>query len=231
MADMSQLRKIVEGALLVAGRPLSIDQILHIFGEDQGRASRDEVKAILEDIGTDCADRGYELKQVASGYRFQAREELSPWLGRLWEDRPSRYSRALLETLAIIAYRQPITRGDIEEIRGVAVSSNIVRTLLEREWIRVVGHRDVPGKPALYATTRLFLDYFNLQKLSDLPPLSEIRDLTDINPELELGEFVAMAKDADALGEESELVPENTEQPSDWHSDDEEPAPLQETLQ
>ena len=185
MSDMQQIRQVLEGALLVAGKPLSLDQLLHLFADAEQRPGREELKAVLEDIETDCAGRGYELKRVASGFRFQAREELAPWLTRLWEEKPARYSRALLETLAIIAYRQPITRGDIEEIRGVAVSSNIMRTLLEREWVRVVGHRDVPGKPALYATTRLFLDYFNLQKLGDLPPLNEIRDLTEINPELE----------------------------------------------
>ncbi len=185
MSDMQQIRQVLEGALLVAGKPLSLDQLLHLFADAEQRPGREELKAVLEDIETDCAGHGYELKRVASGFRFQAREELAPWLTRLWEEKPARYSRALLETLAIIAYRQPITRGDIEEIRGVAVSSNIMRTLLEREWVRVVGHRDVPGKPALYATTRLFLDYFNLQKLGDLPPLNEIRDLTEINPELE----------------------------------------------
>ena len=185
MSDMQQIRQVLEGALLVAGKPLSLDQLLHLFADAEQRPGREELKAVLEDIETDCAGHGYELKRVASGFRFQAREELAPWLTRLWEEKPARYSRALLETLAIIAYRQPITRGDIEEIRGVAVNSNIMRTLLEREWVRVVGHRDVPGKPALYATTRLFLDYFNLQKLGDLPPLNEIRDLTEINPELE----------------------------------------------
>jgi segregation and condensation protein B len=186
MSDMDLVKKVVEGALLVAGRPLSIDQLLHLFGDEEGRPARDEVKATLEDLDTDCANKGYELKRVASGYRLQVREDMAPWVSRLWDEKPPKYSRALLETLSIIAYRQPITRGDIEHIRGVAVSSNIVRSLLEREWVRVVGHRDVPGKPALYATTRLFLDYFNLTRLGDLPPLSEIKDLADINPELAL---------------------------------------------
>ena len=184
MSDMVLVKKVVEGALLVAGRPLSIDQLLHLFGDDDARPARDEVKATLEDLEIECGDKGYELKKVASGFRLQVRDDLAPWISRLWEEKPAKYSRALLETLSIIAYRQPITRGDIEGIRGVAVSSNIVRSLLEREWIRVVGHRDVPGKPALYATTRLFLDYFNLSRLGDLPPLSEIKDLADINPEL-----------------------------------------------
>ena len=184
MSDMVLVKKVVEGALLVAGRPLSIDQLLHLFGDDDARPARDEIKATLEDLEIECGDKGYELKKVASGFRLQVREDLAPWISRLWEEKPAKYSRALLETLSIIAYRQPITRGDIEGIRGVAVSSNIIRSLLEREWIRVVGHRDVPGKPALYATTRLFLDYFNLSRLGDLPPLSEIKDLADINPEL-----------------------------------------------
>tara|TARA_Y100001001_G_scaffold32748_1_gene27184 strand:- start:1055 stop:1564 length:510 start_codon:yes stop_codon:yes gene_type:complete len=132
-----------------------------------------------------CEGRGFELKKVASGYRIQVREEFAPWVGRLFEEKPQRYSRALLETLALIAYRQPITRGEIEDIRGVTVSSNIIRTLLEREWVRVVGHRDVPGRPAMYATTKQFLDYFNLTGLDQMPPLNEVRDLEEIGREIE----------------------------------------------
>lgn len=206
MSDMKLVRKVVEAALLVAGRPLSIDQLLQLFGEDDGRPARDEIKATLEDLETDFADRGYELKQVASGYRMQVREEMAHWVSRLWDEKPPKYSRALLETLSIIAYRQPITRGDIENVRGVAVSSNIIRSLLEREWIRVVGHRDVPGKPALYATTRLFLDYFNLQKLADLPPLNEIRDLADINPELALEVEQSMVSEEETEAEQIETL-------------------------
>ncbi len=223
MSDIKLVRKVVEAALLVAGRPLSIDQLLQLFGEDEGRPSRDEIKATLEDLEIDFADRGYELKKVASGFRMQVREEMAPWITRLWDEKPPKYSRALLETLAIIAYRQPITRGDIEQIRGVAVSSNIIRSLLEREWVRVVGHRDVPGKPALYATTRLFLDYFNLQKLADLPPLSEIRDLADINPELALeveqsgqdeaesSETVEIVEDSDSDVQQPEMEQKGSE--------------------
>lgn len=184
--DSRQLQKIVEGAILAAGKPVSVNDIMGLFGLEDAQPTKEEVLAALEDIASDCHDRGYELKLVASGYRFQVRQELSPWINRLWEERPQKYSRALLETLAIIAYRQPMTRGDIEEIRGVSVSSNITKTLLEREWVRVVGHRDVPGKPALYATTKQFLDYFNLKRLDELPTLNDIRDLAELAPELDL---------------------------------------------
>ena len=143
-------------------------------------------EAALEEIEGDCRERGFELKQVASGYRFQVRQELSTWVNRLWEEKPKRYSRAMLETLSLIAYRQPLTRGDIELVRGVAVSSDIIKTLQERDWVRVVGYRDVPGKPALYATTKQFLDYFNLKSLEHLPALGEIKDLAELDPELEL---------------------------------------------
>ncbi|WP_438950836.1 SMC-Scp complex subunit ScpB [Porticoccus sp.] len=180
-----QLKKIVEGALLAAGRSLDIGHLQNLFDIDQVPA-KDQLLAVLEDIDAACSDRGFELKRTGSGYRIQVRQELSPWINRLWEEKPKKYSRALLETLALIAYRQPLTRGDIEDVRGVSVSSEIIKTLQEREWIRVVGHRDVPGRPALYATTREFLDYFSLSSLDQLPPLSEIRDIDDINPTLTL---------------------------------------------
>ena len=178
-----QLRNIVEAALLAAGRSLDVAALEGVFAEAECPA-RDEIKAALEDIEADCKGRGFELKRTGSGYRFQVRQELSPWIDRLWEEKPRKYSRALLETLALIAYRQPLTRGDIEQVRGVAVSSEIIRTLQEREWVRSVGHRDVPGRPALYATTRKFLDDFNLRGLGDLPPLSEIRDIETFSKEL-----------------------------------------------
>ncbi len=181
----NKLRQILEGLLLAAGKPLSLTAMAEVFLEEE-RPTDDELRAALALIAEDCAGRGFELKEVASGFRFQVRQELSPWVSRLWEEKPQRYTRALLETLALVAYRQPITRGDIEEIRGVSVSSTIIRTLLDREWIRVVGHRDVPGRPAMFATTRQFLDYFNLKSLQELPPLSEIRDLDKLNPELAL---------------------------------------------
>jgi segregation and condensation protein B len=162
---------------------------------------------VMDSIAEDCADRGFELKEVASGFRFQVKQELSEWIAKLWEERPPRYTRALLETLALIAYRQPITRGDIEEIRGVGVSSNIVRTLLDREWIRVVGHRDVPGRPAMFATTKQFLDYFNLKSLQDLPPLSEIKDLAVADPEFDLEDDLAGAR---ILELPEEVIDENS---------------------
>jgi segregation and condensation protein B len=191
MSDVdNKVKMIVEGLLLAAGRPLTLDNIIQVFSKDEQPDSK-ELKLVMESIAEDCADRGFELKEVASGFRFQVKQELSDWIAKLWEERPPRYTRALLETLALVAYRQPITRGDIEEIRGVGVSSNIVRTLLDREWIRVVGHRDVPGRPAMFATTKQFLDYFNLKSLQDLPPLSEIKDLAVADPEFDLEDDLA----------------------------------------
>jgi segregation and condensation protein B len=184
------LVQIIEGALLAAGKSLTVAQLAELFEEHE----RPEIAAIREALGeaaARCEGRGFELQEVAGGFRFQVRQSLSPWVARLWHERPQKYSRALLETLALIAYRQPITRGEIEEIRGVAVSSNIVKTLHEREWIRVVGHRDVPGRPAMYATTRQFLDYFNLKSLDQLPALAEIRDLETLNAELGFSELLS----------------------------------------
>lgn len=184
--EQTQLRNIIEGALLASGQPMNLNRLKSLFSEEE-QPEKEELLAALEAITADCEGRGFELKEVGSGWRFQVRAEVAPWINRLWEEKPQRYSRALLETLALVAYRQPITRGDIEEIRGVAVSSHIIKTLTEREWIKVVGHRDVPGRPSLYATTRQFLDYFNLKSLEELPSLGEIRDLSDINKELDLG--------------------------------------------
>lgn len=178
------LVQIIEGALMAAGEPLSLQRISQLFDEFD-RPGNDDLKQALAEVAERCDDRGYELVQVASGYRFQVRQNLSTWVGRIWQERPPRYSRALLETLSLIAYRQPITRGEIEEIRGVAVSTNIIKTLQEREWVRVVGHRDVPGKPAMYATTRQFLDYFNLKSLEELPPLADIKELDNLSGNLE----------------------------------------------
>jgi segregation and condensation protein B len=205
----SMLVQIIEGALLAAGRALTVAQLGELFEETE-RPSAVEIREALAVVGERCEDRGFELCEVASGFRFQVRQSLSPWVARLWQERPQKYSRALLETLALIAYRQPITRGEIEEIRGVAVSSNIIKTLHERDWIRVVGHRDVPGRPAMYATTRQFLDYFNLKNLDQLPALAEIRDLETLNAELGFSEPLAAANDA--AGQAAE--PASAEPPS-----------------
>ncbi len=213
----NKVKMIIEGLLLAAGRPLTLESIAAVFNDDE-RPENDELLAVLARIDDECGDRGFELTKVASGYRFQVKQELAEWVGKLWEERPPRYTRALLETLALIAYRQPITRGDIEEIRGVAVSSNIIRTLLDREWIRVVGQRDVPGRPSMFATTKQFLDYFNLESLQQLPALSEIRDID------------GGAKD---LGFEAELaaarvleMPENTEEENPAELSEDEKAQL-----
>ncbi len=179
------LKYILEAALLAAGRPLSIDRCLSLFPESE-QPARDDIRSALNELTEDYQDRSVEIKQVASGYRIQVREDYSKWVSRLWTERPARYTRALLETLSLMAYRQPITRGEIENIRGVSVSSSIIKTLLEREWIKVLGYRDVPGKPAMYGTTKAFLDYFNLKTLDDLPALSELRDIDSINAELDL---------------------------------------------
>jgi len=231
--EKEQLQRIIEGALLAAGQPLSLKKLASLFesdeqqaetkkfnGSSQGKSdnnsdsaedevkndladgaeqgetdtlpvTNDDLRAALAVIAESCDGRGFELKELGSGWRFQVRQEMAPWVNRLWDEKPQKYSRALLETLALIAYRQPITRGDIEQIRGVAVSSHIIRTLVEREWVKVVGHRDVPGRPSLYASTRQFLDYFNLNSLDELPTLGELRDLealgAALEPELALG--------------------------------------------
>ena len=177
--DADQIERIVEAALLAADEPVSIDRLIKLFatGELPDGSARGAVRAALDAIGEATTDRGFELVRVASGFRFQVRQQFSPWVSRLYEERPPRYSRALFETLALIVYRQPVTRGDIEQIRGVSVSQSIMRTLLERGWIRVVGERETPGRPALYGTTRALLDYFNLKSLDDLPPMDEIESL------------------------------------------------------
>ena len=178
------LKNILEALLMTADAPMDINRLAALSANEQEPVEKSAIREALQRLQDDYAGRGIELKEVASGFRIQVRSEYAEWVNRLFDEKPQRYSRALLETLAIIAYRQPVTRGEIEEIRGVSVNSNIIRTLQERDWIKVVGHRDVPGKPELLATTREFLDYFNLKKLSDLPPLSDIRDLDNINPDL-----------------------------------------------
>ncbi|EJM60074.1 SMC-Scp complex subunit ScpB [Pseudomonas sp. GM48] len=176
LTDPRDLAPLLEAFLLASGKPQSLESLFELFEEGE-RPEPPVFKKALAILAKSCDGRAFELKEVASGYRLQIREKYSPWVGRLWEERPQRYSRAMLETMALIAYRQPITRGEIEDVRGVAVNSNIVKTLMEREWIRIVGHRDVPGKPAMFATTKAFLDHFNLKNLDDLPPLAELREL------------------------------------------------------
>jgi segregation and condensation protein B len=217
--DPDLLKKIIEGALLAANRPLSVEQLDRLFDGESARPDRPAIRAALQQLSEDCEARGYELREVGSGFRFQVRETVAPWVSRLWEEKPPRYTRALLETLALIAYRQPITRAEIEEIRGVAVSTHIVKTLTEREWVRVVGHREVPGRPALFGTTRQFLDYFNLKSLDELPTLAELRDLDKLHPELDLDgpEGIATASEgmtvvvSEADDEELSVVEQGTE--------------------
>lgn len=209
---------------MASGQPLSIDRMLALF-EDADRPERKTIREVIVKIQADYADRGIKLNEVASGYRIQVRTAYSEWVSRLWQERPPRYSRALMETMALIAYRQPITRGEIEEIRGVSVSTNIIRTLLERSWARVVGHRDVPGKPEMFGTTREFLDYFDLKSLDELPTLGEIQDFDSLNVELDLQALVdpaiagstpmAVSEDMPSaeMGEESAAIQETDGQP------------------
>ena len=178
------LKSTLEAALMASGEPLGVNEMLALFDADLERPDRDGVRTALEQLQLDYTDRGIELVEVASGYRFQVRARYAEWVNRLFDEKPQRYSRALLETLAIIAYRQPITRAEIENVRGVSVSTGIIKTLQEREWVRVVGNREVPGRPELLATTRQFLDYFNLKSLSDLPTLAEVKDFDKMNPDL-----------------------------------------------
>jgi len=205
---IANLAPVLEALLLAADKPLNIDQLTKVFDEHDGVTSK-QVRAALKDLQASYQDRGFELLEVASGFRFQVRQEHAKWVAKLWEEKPQRYSRALLETLSIIAYQQPITRGEIEAIRGVAVSSNIVRTLLERGWIRGIGHKEVPGRPELFATTRAFLDHFNLKQLSDLPELDELEDWDEESmapargPQPEQQELVEMAVEFQAMQDES----------------------------
>lgn len=221
-----QLQQILEAALLAAGQPMSPVQLAALFNDDE-RPPTGEISRVLEQIGKDCAKRGVELIKVASGYRFQVKQDLNEWVSRLWKERPTRYSRALLETIALIAYRQPITRGEIESVRGVSVSTNIIRTLQERDWIRVVGHRDVPGKPALFGTTNAFLDSFGLQNLDDLPTLAEIRDMESLVPELQF----EMPSQAAAPGNMIEDTNFDRDENVAEDEEDEAPEAEQDTLQ
>lgn len=207
---MSEHALQVEAALLAAGRNLSLAELAELF-EEHERPDAAALRGILEQVGQRCEGQAYELRQTASGYRLQVRRELAPTVSRLWPERPARYSRALLETLSLIAYRQPITRAEIESVRGVAVNPNIIKTLLERNWIRVVGHREVPGRPELLGTTRDFLDYFGLASLGQLPPLEELKLLEDLNPQLALPQPVgAVADTAETAAEPAQEVADDT---------------------
>ena len=209
MGDVdNKVKMVVEGLLLASGRPLTIANIANVF-EEKERPDSKELRLIMDVISEECYDRGFELKEVASGYRFQVKQELSEWIGKLWEEKPPRYTRALLEILSLIAYKQPITRGDIEEVRGVSVSPNIIRTLIDREWVRVVGHRDVPGRPAMFATTKQFLDYFNLKSLQDLPPLSEIKELEKSEEDLDLSSELSQSRILEIPEEDDAAANEN----------------------
>ena len=215
---MSQqtVKNIIEAALMVASQPLNVSRLLYLF-EDNPVLSveRSDIRAVVEELQQDYLERGIELVEVASGYRIQAKDDYAEWINRLFDERPPRYSRALMETLAIIAYRQPITRAEIEDIRGVSVSSTITKTLQERDWIKVVGQRDVPGKPALLATTKGFLDYFNLKKLSDLPALADIKDFDSLNPDL----FESLEKQPESTDIESGEVTDTSVALVDTESD------------
>ena len=202
------LRNVIEAALLAAGRPLQLTELIQLFDENV-RPTAEQLRAAIDALSAEYAERGIELKETASGVRIQVRRELAGEVSRLWPERPARYSRALLETLALIAYRQPITRGEIEAVRGVAVNPNIVKTLLERNWVRVVGNRDVPGRPELLGTTRDFLDYFGLKSLDELPPLSELKAVGDINLQLDLqGDAARPAQTDGQLPPGAESTPE-----------------------
>lgn len=225
---VAMLKPIIEGAIMAAGETLKLTRMQSLFDEHE-IPSKGLLIEVLENIQQDCAERGFQLIEVSSGWRFQVREDYAPWVNRLWDEKPQKYSRALLETLALIAYRQPLTRGDIEEVRGVAVSSHIIKTLTERDWVKVVGHRDVPGRPSLYATTKTFLDYFNLKSLDELPSLGELQDIESLNASLELEsqlppEMIAEMKAEDASAEsdaaEADLLTGTSDETAEAVADD-----------
>ena len=219
--DQTLITRIVEAALLAASQPLTATQLHALFASDalEEQVPPGAIDTALQELQAACADRGVELVEVASGWRFQVKADVHPWVARLWAERQTKYTRATLETLALIAYRQPITRGEIEQIRGVAVNSSIIKALEEREWIRVVGHRDVPGRPELLGTTRGFLDYFGLQRLDQLPPLSELKDFGELEPQLALGD-VAIAAPASGDAESASDSETDSDIDSDSHDAD-----------
>jgi len=225
--DQEKLKNIIEAVLLSAEKPMNVAQldalfVLDLADHDNEKPTRDEIRKVLHELEEDYVGRAFELKEVASGFRLQVRQDYADWVGRLWEEKPARYSRALLETLALIAYRQPITRGEIEEVRGVSVSSNIIKTCIERDWIKVLGHKDVPGRPSLYGTTREFLDYFNLKTLDELPSLAEITDIDKLHPELALNDELDESDSSEAgTTEVTDDSDASSEQSGDEASDSE----------
>jgi segregation and condensation protein B len=224
--DQSLIIRIVEAALMAANQPLTLAQLHGLFSLDEP-APDGSVEQALETLAEQCADRGVELVELASGFRFQVKEDVHPWVARLWTERQTKYTRATLETLALIAYRQPITRGEIEQVRGVAVSSNIIKALEEREWIRVVGHRDVPGKPALFGTTKGFLDYFGLKRLDELPPLSDLKDIGELEPQLQFEPEAAASLPVGNLPVDETVGNESEEETA--HDADDQPVAVEET--
>lgn len=219
--DDTEIKYFIEAALLAAGRPLSLQQLQDLF-DGRSTPEKGRIRAAIAALEDDYQDRGLTIGEVASGFRLQIRTSMAERLGKLWEERPPRYSRALFETLALIAYRQPITRGEIEEVRGVTVSSNIIRSLMEREWVRVVGHRDVPGRPAMFGTTRQFLDYFGLKKLEDLPPLADMSDWETLRVQLDLPD-VDSEPDAPERAEVTEIPAFMAEEKADNDDDGSDP--------
>lgn len=218
--DATEIKYFVEAALLAAGRPLNVDQLQKLF-DGRMTPEKAEIRQAVNALNEDYAARGISISEVASGYRVQVKSGMADQLQKLWEERPPRYSRALFETLALVAYRQPITRGEIEEVRGVSVSSNIMRSLMERDWVRVVGHRDVPGRPEMFATTKQFLDYFGLKKLDDLPPLADLSDWESLRVQLNLPEVEEdTSEEAPIIPELPVLYPEIEEDEDDTEKDE-----------
>ena len=230
LMDQTLVNRIVEAALLASNQPLTVVQLQALFPLDEP-APEGSVQSALEQLQADCETRGVDLVEIASGWRFQVKTDVHAWVSRLWTERQTKYTRATLETLALIAYRQPITRGEIEQVRGVAVSSNIIKALEEREWIRVVGHRDVPGKPELLATTKGFLDYFGLKRLDELPSLSELRDIGELEPQLPFEPSIpaGIASDEAEVGSESTSDQDTSE--SDQHTTEVDADPTSDTTE
>ena len=218
--DANEIKYFIEAALLAAGRPLNIDQLRNLF-DGRMAPEKSEIRQAIAALNEEYEQRGITIGEVASGFRVQVKAGMADQLQKLWEERPPRYSRAMFETLALVAYRQPITRGEIEEVRGVSVSANIVRTLLERDWVRVVGHRDVPGRPEMFGTTKLFLDYFGLKKLDDLPPLADLSDWESLRVQLNLPEVEEDTSDEPpAIPDLPVLYPEIDEEADDPSEDE-----------